>query len=533
MTGPTIVHAAYLIDDGQLLDANALLIENGRIAELGMFDELRARHASAAVRDHSGGTITRGLIDGHAHPVWGLMVTVGHSLVACHTPADLRAELQRIAGGLAAHEPFIGWGLEAVAFGDEVTNDLLHEIFGTDRVSVIHLVDCHSAVVSRRVLELAGISGPREYIDGSAIVERREVGNRDGIDRLSGHIVEFSALDAVWPHLPQSPLEQQAGDLHELLGQMARSGLTEAWAMDTRGGARVFDLLETAEQQGELPIRLRISPWCTPTQDGAGASELLAIQGRSGRRWRVEGVKFFLDGVIDGGTAWLSSPDQQGESTRAFWNDVDAFARRVREFDAADVPTVTHAIGDAAVDATARVLAEIVRARGEGDAGPLHRIDHLELVRPETVALIGDAQLSVCLQPTHCTHFVSESHDDGWSRRVGDRWVDGWPAKRLQDAGATVSLASDWRVAPFDPRSIVTDTVLRRSAGSDVEPVYPGEALSVADALRGYTTNAGARLVPGAAADLTVWADNPLAIDPGQIASTPILATYIGGEQTA
>jgi predicted amidohydrolase YtcJ len=126
---------------------------------------------------------------------------------------------------------------------------------------------------------------------------------------------------------------------------MAAAGLTGGHAMDGDG----LDVYATLEAEGELPLRIRVAPWCQPdAADADAVAGLVRAQGTGGRLWRVAGVKLFLDGTIDNCTAWLERPDSHGESDRAFWPDPDSYTEVVAAFHRAGVPTATHAIGDAA-----------------------------------------------------------------------------------------------------------------------------------------------------------------------------------------
>ena len=68
-----------------------------------------------------------------------------------------------------------------------------------------------------------------------------------------------------------------------------------------------------------------------------------------GRRWRAGVAKFFIDGVIDSGTAWLYEPDSMGEGTAPFWPDPRRYREAVRLFSGHGFQCVTHACGDRAV----------------------------------------------------------------------------------------------------------------------------------------------------------------------------------------
>ena len=123
---------------------------------------------------------------------------------------------------------------------------------------------------------------------------------------------------------------------------------------------------------------LRLAPWRQPEDDAATAQQLLALQGRSGRLWNVAAVKLFIDGTIDGGTAWLHEPDCHGQSTAAYWKDPHDYTEAVRVLAQAGVQTATHAIGDAAVQHVLDTLAKVVPA----GSTVRHRIEHIETLPP-------------------------------------------------------------------------------------------------------------------------------------------------------
>jgi predicted amidohydrolase YtcJ len=135
------------------------------------------------------------------------------------------------------------------------------------------------------------------------------------------------------------PMEH--ADLHkrllEVMDGMAATGLTGGVMMDAEGDA--LDVLAAVEDAADLPIRLRVMPWCMPEDDLAAID---ALQGRRGRSWAVGGVKFFIDGTVEGGTAWLGHADCHGQGTDAFWRDPAAYTRAVRHMASRRVQTATH-----------------------------------------------------------------------------------------------------------------------------------------------------------------------------------------------
>lgn len=524
MTETTLVHASRVVREATDT-ADTIAVQGGKIAAVGTFDRLRDQYPDATIERFPNGVITAGLIDGHAHPVWGLEMSRGADLSECETRADVIAALQAEAANVDDDEWVMAWGLIPTALEqDEVTNDVITEALGADRLAYITMFDAHSALVSQPVLDLADITEAQRTVDGGGIVARR-----DG-SGLSGHVLEFSAMDLVLPIVPRPSVPEQAQRLVELLTGMAESGLTEAYVPDARP-RDLYAILEHIEAGGELPIRLRISPWCTPDMTAADVHELIAQQGTAGRRWRIDGVKLFIDGTIDGGTAWLEEPDTQGECRFGFWHDPANYAEHVALLHEHRVPTITHAIGDQGVRFVAETLAALP------NNGTQHRIDHLEIVADEVIQFIGDHDLTVCVQPTHCTLFTHPEGADTWSKRLGHpRNQQGWKTRSFLEAGVVEALGSDWPVADYDPRGIIADAQLRHPHDRTTKPIHPEQALTAAEALRGFTGyvpksvgQTGSTLEVGQPADLTVWAADPRAIDPVALPEVEILATCVDG----
>jgi Predicted metal-dependent hydrolase with the TIM-barrel fold len=134
---------------------------------------------------------------------------------------------------------------------------------------------------------------------------------------------------------------------------------------------------------------------------------------------------------------------------------------------------------------------------------------------------------------------VKADQSDNGSRRLGsERAGNAWRTRDLRDAGAVVALGSDWPIAPFDPRTIIASAQTRRPAlRPEIDPVQPEQALTARAALEGYTSQywlsvgeTGGVLEPGARADITVFADDPLSVAPDTFATTPVLLTVVDGE---
>ncbi|MEU7489213.1 amidohydrolase [Streptomyces sp. NPDC042319] len=528
------VLSARLLDPvtGTFLPHTALAAAGGRITRLGDDREIRALAGpGTTVLELKGAVVTPGLVDGHMHPVTGAHRTLGVDLSGCADLAAVREALARERRTLRPGEWLRGWGLDPNVFGTgPVTAAALGPVL--DGVpAALDLFDAHSMLASPRALELAGIDGPRRFDQAARIV-------CDDAGRPTGLLLEDAAcevVEAVAPVPTDAELRERVGTV---LRGMAAAGLTGGHAMDAGGDS--LATYAALEEQDALGLRVRVAPWCRPGADADALDALIRTQGTGGRLWQVAGVKLFMDGTIDNGTAWLERPDCHGESTHAFWPDPDAYTRAVTALHRAGVPTATHAIGDAAVR---HVLDTVEKATAESGRSLRHRVEHIETVPDDTLGRFAALGVAASMQPTHCCEFTRADHTDNWSRRLGEeRAGRAWRCRDLWDSGATVVLGSDWPIAPYAPLAVMAGARHRRpSRDLTLPPHGPDQALSPLEALQGLTVNparvAGeegeaGRLAVGYRADLSAFADDPLAVADTDLAALPVLLTVVDGRPT-
>ncbi len=415
----------------------------------------------------------------------------------------------------------LGFGLDHNVFGGRPIHHALIEDALAGAPAFLRLYDGHSALASATALRAAGIDGPRAFAQRSEIV-------CDADGRPTGHLNEHAAMDLMTPVLPATPYAERRDRLVALLSAMAATGLTAAHVMDL-GGPDVPGLLAAIEEDGELPVRLRLAPWCMPGATDEDLAGLVRLQRRAGRNWRVGGVKFFMDGTVEGGTAWLEHADCHGQGTDAFWPDPEAYSAAVRTLHRAGVGTATHAIGDAAV----RHVLDTVETLGAG--GPRHRIEHIETVPDDQLGRFAALGVTASMQPPH-TAYTRADRTDEWSRRLGDeRAGRAWRCRDLRDAGARLALGSDWPIAHYDARQVLATARAPRGAAS------ARHGLTGAMALEGMTTHAAhaageealtGRIAPGLRADLTVLGLDPTEAPADETAEAPVLCTVSGGRIT-
>ena len=455
--------------------------------------------------DARGNALVPGLVDSHLHPFWGAELARGTDLSECRTR-------EAVLAALAASTPQRGWlfawGLDYDAAPTPA--EIGEAVDGA--AAFVRLSDLHTALASPRALQLAQVTGPQAFgvvcVDGVPTGELRE--------NVAQDLVLRAAPGVRWP-------EQRARHV-EQLKRLNALGLTGAHVMD--GEPATHDLLRDLEGTGELTLRLRVPQWVTPDMSDDELEARVGLRDARGRLWSAGVAKFFADGVIDTGTAWLEAPDTFGEGIAPFWPDPERMAQVMERFAAAGFQLATHTIGDAAVRFT-------LDAYRRAANGVRHRLEHLETLPDDLVAAIGADGVTASMQPVHLTAIKP---DGNWSRRLGpERAARAFRMRDLIDAGAVLALGSDWPVANADPRLGMTAARLRRLDG---EPVLPEQALTAHEALAGYTLapahaaseeGVAGRIRVGMRADLTGLAVDPVDAPAADLPDTPVWLTVVAG----
>jgi predicted amidohydrolase YtcJ len=504
--------------------ASAVAMRGDTIVAVGDDAEVReACDARTEIVDGTGMAVVPGLTDGHLHPIWATDLAVGVNAESCRDreafAAALGAERERVGpDGLVR-----AWSVDYGLFpGEDMDGRLLQQLAGGPALLVFH--DLHTYLATPEVIERAGVTGDEVFPDASQIVVR------DG--RPTGELREFSAYFRVADALPGAGHEARRARVVEVLGELNALGLTGAHVMD--GDPGTYDLLRELEARGELTMRLAVPLWIKPEHPPEQHAEWARHVDAHGELWRGGRAKFFIDGVIETGTAWLEEPDVDGEGTRPYWPDPARYADAVATFTRAGFTCTTHAIGDRAVRATL----DAYRAAGAPRRG-MHRIEHLESVGDATLARVGAEGIAASMQPLHM-RWRREDGGDEWARRLGpERAARAFRTGDLLRHGTVLVLGSDWPVAPADPRYGMAWARLRREPGPGRRSAFePGQRVEALPALAGYTSAPAivtgeqdvlGRIAPGMRADLTGLGADPVETSADDLPEVPVRVVVVGG----
>jgi predicted amidohydrolase YtcJ len=506
--------------------ASAVAWRDGVIVAVGDDAEVRAAcDGRTEILAGGGLALVPGLVDTHIHPMWASDFAVGVDTSGCRDrdalAAALRAERERVGpeGVVRA------WSVDYAHFaGAPLDGRTLEELAGGPALAVFF--DLHTYLATPSVLALAGVTGAEVFRDASEIVVA------DG--RPTGELREFSAFFRVAEALPGAGAAERRARLAGVLRELNALGLTGAHVMD--GSPETFTVLRELEAAGDLALRMRVPLWVKPEHGDDVLDRYLELGDEAGTLWRGGVAKFFIDGVVETGTAWLEEPDARGDGTAPFWPSEAAYAHAVERFARAGFQCVTHAVGDRAVRATL----DAYRAAGPPAAGRgLHRVEHLETLGDATLARVAAEGVAASMQPLHMQWRLADGSDE-WTRRLGPtRAARAFRTGDLRRSGAALPLGSDWPVASADPRYGMAWARLRRRPGAhDAAPWEPEQALDAIAALEGYTTEAArvvgasassGRIAVGRHADLTGFAADPVETPADELVDLPVRLTVVAG----
>ncbi len=187
----------------------AVAIQDGVVAAVGSRAEAE-NWPAAEVIDFGAAVLTPGLVDCHIHPVLGLELTRGCDLSGARDLAEVRALLRAEAAATAQGDWVRGWGLDPNVFGSAAAHRELIDDVVSGRPCLIRLFDGHSALASSRALELAGVTGPREFDQASEVV-------CDGSGRPTGLLLEAAAIELVARVMPAESFDERKARLARTL----------------------------------------------------------------------------------------------------------------------------------------------------------------------------------------------------------------------------------------------------------------------------------------------------------------------------
>ena len=517
-----LVHGKVLTMDPADRVVQAVAVQGGRIQAVGSDVEIQALAGpETKTIDLAGQVMTPGLIDAHNHlQVVGLMNGYYLSLMPpeVRSLADLTARLKEAAAQTPAGE----W-IQAYFLG--LAEGRLPNRHDLDQASTAHPIwvlqqGGHYGSANSLALQIAGIDAGTPNPDGG-IIGREASGQPDGV------FYNHRAMDLLRQHAPRYTPEMVRQNIVGTLPVFASYGVTSFQDNNVRGLDVVGSYLE-AGRQGAMSLRGSIYYTLEWPADLDRALKELPLGGGDDFM-HLAGYKFLLDGQSL--MAYCHEPHNGVRWDMPTW-EPKAFKAAVRALHDTGLQICVHCIGDAAVDLTVDAYEEAMNANPRPD--PRHRVEHAILTKPDTTRRMRDLGIVVSTQPA----FI---------RLGGDYWPTVFGPERTKrlmvtrewlDGGVALALGSDAPTGPwYSPQATLAGAISRLTLSN--EPLEPGQALTIQEALRAHTIGSAyaaheeaikGSVEPGKLADLTVWTEDPTMAPLQRLWQMPMAMTLVGGK---
>jgi predicted amidohydrolase YtcJ len=234
-------------------------------------------------------------------------------------------------------------------------------------------------------------------------------------------------------------------------------------------------------------------------------------------------------------TAWLIDPYLDAERGMPLI-DMDILAQDIDKADNAGLAVMVHAVGDRANRELINIFEALESRRiFSGSPSPAipHRIEHVQMLRPEDADRLRNLNVALCVTPANMVLDINLI-----DLALGEKGKWTYAFRQLMDTGAPVMFSSDCPVCDPDPLLGIHAAVTRlRADGTPEGGWYPDSRVTVAEALKAYTlTPATVHKAGGIGtiasdkrADLVVLSRNILVIPPPQLSEIRVDMTLFDG----
>lgn len=318
-----IRNAKILTVDKAFSVAEAIALKDDRIVAVGKDAAvMKWRGPATKVVDLEGKTVLPGLYDSHLHPVGAATSEMGGPLPNLKSLDDVFTYIRKRASEL----PEGDWIVLRYAFPTRLAEARFPTRQELDEAAPKHPVLYNAgpaSMVNSMALSVSGITKDSKNPSGGVIVRDPATGEPTGMLRSAEGALKVRT----------SPSAKTTGSRRDALKALFKSynskGITSG--ADRSSGRDAIDLYHDLHAKGELTVRMNVAPGFSPH----GSREEIAkrfdnLPGKDGRDgptgkggvWiRIGPIKFFLDGGMLNGTAYMRQPWPPGPTYQIVEND--------------------------------------------------------------------------------------------------------------------------------------------------------------------------------------------------------------------
>jgi predicted amidohydrolase YtcJ len=470
--------------------AEALAVKGERILSVGSKEEvLKHRGSKTRVLDAEGKMLVPGFIDNHVHSFWlGALTAIEAQLF------DARSfeEMRQIVVDFAAQNPdnpfvmALGWRYALVPGGKPTT--AIADTILRDRPLILWSEDGHSGWVNTLALQILSTRNPAAF---QWLTPQIDPSTQKPTGMLL-HFFEFNPFDFFpFSELGANVKQRMFDRVIELIAEGVSYGITAAHDVQLYKSFLPW-VEEFKTYSNYRNMRIRGAYYIAPhhlEDENALRSDLMAWR-ELGERLNDEylilgdSVKLYMDGVSQNHTAFHSQPYADADGTFPpngfpIWTQ-GAFNRVMEIVDGMKIQAATHGCGNEAIRMIIDGYEHALQANGVWDAR--HRIEHNETPSATDRRRMARLGVFAANQPVHFVGSITLDTSLGAARMPTYM-----PWKDLEDAGVEMSFGSDGlpEPPPFNPLFGLLIATTRYDYTGTIR--YPGQAVSIENAIRHYT----------------------------------------------
>jgi|GEM_PF-20008 len=538
--------AIYTIDSKNPT-AEAIAITGKKIVYVGTNEGVKAFIGSKTkVTDLKGQMLMPGFVESHIHP-WMARLASGADLQT-NSMEELLARVKTWADANPDSKVIRGFGWRYTMFPTTgPTKDVLDKVF-PDRPVILIGMDCHSAWLNSKALQMAGIDAKHpDPLPGFSYYQRNPNTNEP-----TGWVVETLAEQEILAKLdPPSP-EALTSSLMEILPRFSEAGITAVWdagvgVMPTEKGLDGYMQLEKAQK---LPVRV-VAGYLWNNQE---IKDPVSLVMKARTKYNSELLQIStLKIVCDGGEAQHTAVMLQPYADRPgffgdFAIDPKLFKAAILKAQANGINTHAHIYGDA----TARVYLDAVEAAQKSypNSPSRHTAAHVIYLADQDVPRF--AKLNVTFQTS-----IQWAMPDPTMKRsasiVGEEvaFREFLRTNSILKTGGRVAFGTDWPASgyistyrPLEAIEVaITRGILSQYGKEQFMDILPpaNERITLDQALKASTLDAAyvlglenkiGSLEVGKAADIIVLEKDLHKIAANEISTTKVVLTMMNGKIT-
>jgi len=513
--------------------AQAVAITKDRISFVGSNAGVEDLIGSdTVVIDLEGKMILPGFVDSHAHPSHAMDLVGNISLYSLDSIEEYKKVTVKFINKHPEKEFYRGSGWADTLFPNiGPTKEILDEILPNRPIAIVSY-DGHSMWVNSATLEGAQITKDTPDPEGGRIERDPNTGEPSGTLRDTA----FKLVESV---IPNYTLEERKNALLAYQDMAVQVGIT--MTHDAMLDSQAIAAFNSLAEDRQLKMRFRGSITLDPELDLRDQVEMVVNERSKNTHpyFQTPAAKIFVDGVVEGGTAYLLDPylHKPGFSGEPIW-EPGKLNEACAALDKQNIQIHFHVIGDAAVRITLDALERSLVSTRRRDAR--HLVTHLQLVASEDIYHF--AQLGVVAVPQP---FWFKIDDYYWKLALPylgkERADKQYPMQSFINAGVIMASSSDFPVTiPCDPL-IAIQTGITRSASGDISAgvLWPEERSTLEEMIISYTYNGAyanfleketGSIEVGKQADIIVLDQNLFEIPTNEISETKVLLTLVDGQ---